>query len=207
MRLYIRKFAVGLILTTAALAACGTAYGQESTQGEVANRSTSVLTQAVTPAQKERLISRLKSMDASIVSGDVERMKEAMAPKSYKIALGKALGVPEAQMDIFLNSLDNTLDQTLAISDFSAHNIDYDAIEYLSGKGGVPVAVVPFDMAMTVYGQNFTADGNYYSVFRDGEWLTLSPTDEKIKTLLLVAFPELSTIPVVVGNIQPATGG
>jgi len=145
----------------------------------------------VSASQREALIATLEEIDASIVSGDAGRMKEAMAPEAYQRALGTAMGVPDSGMDAFLVGLDSTMDQVFTVSTFEEHDIDYDRVTFILGEGGKPIAKIPFKMRMKVYDQNFAVDGSYFAVLRDN-WLVLSPSDEQTAGLLKTAFPELS---------------
>ena len=160
---------------------------------------------SVSEAQKSALTQRLNNMDAALLSGDLDRIVEVVAPESFTRALGTGFGVPESEMGEFIQVMDELMRATMEISTITSHNVDYNNITFGLSPTNTPIATIPFEMEMEISGQSFISSGDYYGVLRD-DWMVISVPDENTAGLIKTVIPELVNTEIVVSAITPKSG-
>ena len=160
---------------------------------------------SVSEAQKSALTQRLNNMDAALLSGDLDRIVEVVAPESFTRALGTGFGVPESEMGEFIQVMDELMRATMEISTITSHNVDYNNITLGLSPTNTPIATIPFEMEMEISGQSFISSGDYYGVLRD-DWMVISVPDENTAGLIKTVIPELVNTEIVVSAITPKSG-
>ena len=160
---------------------------------------------SVSEAQKSALTQRLNNMDAALLSGDLDRIVEVVAPESFTRALGTGFGVPESEMGEFFQVMDELMRATMEISTITSHNVDYNNITFGLSPTNTPIATIPFEMEMEISGQSFISSGDYYGVLRD-DWMVISVPDENTAGLIKTVIPELVNTEIVVSAITPKSG-
>ena len=160
---------------------------------------------SVSEAQKSALTQRLNNMDAALLSGDLDRIVEVVAPESFTRALGTGFGVPESEMGEFFQVMDELMRATMEISTITSHNVDYNNIIFGLSPTNTPIATIPFEMEMEISGQSFISSGDYYGVLRD-DWMVISVPDENTAGLIKTVIPELVNTEIVVSAITPKSG-
>ena len=160
---------------------------------------------SVSEAQKSALTQRLNNMDAALLSGDLDRIVEVVAPESFTRALGTGFGVPESEMGEFIQVMDELMRATMEISTITSHNVDYNNITFGLSPTNTPIATIPFEMEMEISGQSFISSGDYYGVLRD-DWMVISVSDENTAGLIKTVIPELVNTEIVVSAITPKSG-
>ena len=159
----------------------------------------------VSEAQKSALTQRLNNMDAALLSGDLNRIVEVVAPESFTRALGTEFGVPESEMGEFIQLMDELMRATMEISTITSHNVDYNNITFGLSPTNTPIATIPFEMEMEISGQSFISSGDYYGVLRD-DWMVISVPDENTAGLIKTVIPELVNTEIVASAITPKSG-
>ena len=160
---------------------------------------------SVSEAQKSALTQRLNNMDAALLSGDLDRIVEVVAPEPFTRALGTGFGVPESEMGEFIQVMDELMRATMEISTITSHNVDYNNITFGLSPTNTPIATIPFEMEMEISGQSFISSGDYYGVLRD-DWMVISVPDENTAGLIKTVIPELVNTEIVVSAITPKSG-
>ena len=160
---------------------------------------------SVSEAQKSALTQRLNNMDAALLSGDLDRIVEVVAPESFTRALGTGFGVPESEMGEFIQVMDELMRATMEISTITSHNVDYNNITFGLSPTNTPIATIPFEMEMEISGQSFISSGDYYGVLRD-DWMVISVPEENTAGLIKTVIPELVNTEIVVSAITPKSG-
>ena len=160
---------------------------------------------SVSEAQKSALTQRLNNMDAALLSGDLDRIVEVVAPESFTRALGTGFGVPESEMGEFIQVMDELMRATMEISTITSHNVDYNNITFGLSPTNTPIATIPFEMEMEISGQSFISSGDYYGVLRD-DWMVISVSDQNTAGLIKTVIPELVNTEIVVSAITPKSG-
>ena len=160
---------------------------------------------SVSEAQKSALTQRLNNMDAALLSGDLDRIVEVVAPESFTRALGTGFGVPESEMGEFIQVMDELMRATMEISTITSHNVDYNNITFGLSPTNTPIATIPFEMEMEISGQSFISSGDYYGVLRD-DWMVISVPDENTAGLIKTVIPELVNTEIVASAITPKSG-
>ena len=160
---------------------------------------------SVSEAQKSALTQRLNNMDAALLSGDLDRIVEVVAPESFTRALGTGFGVPESEMGEFIQVMDELMRATMEISTITSHNVDYNNITFGLSPTNTPIATIPFEMEMEISGQSFISSGDYYGVLRD-DWMVISVPDENTAGLIKTVIPELANTEIVASAITPKSG-
>ena len=160
---------------------------------------------SVSEAQKSALTQRLNNMDAALLSGDLDRIVEVVAPESFTRALGTGFGVPESEMGEFIQVMDELMRATMEISTITSHNVDYNNITFGLSPTNTPIATIPFEMEMEISGQSFISSGDYYGVLRD-DWMVISVPEENTAGLIKTVIPELVNTEIVASAITPKSG-
>ncbi len=187
------SFLIGAALSLTGIAHHSIAFAQSSASTSISD------------VQKSALTQRLNHIDAALLSGNLDRIVEAVAPESYRRALGTGLGIGEGQMDEFLQTMDALMHSTMALTTIKAHRIDYDNISFGMSPQNTPIATIPYEMEMDVSGLSFLSSGDYYGVFRD-DWMVISASDENTARLMNSVFPELANTQIVASVITPISG-
>ena len=160
---------------------------------------------SVSEAQKSALTQRLNNMDAALLSGDLDRIVEAVSPENFTRALGTGFGIPESDLDKFVALMNDTMRAAMKISTITTHNVDYNNITFSMSPTNTPLATIPFESEMEAVGQSFLSSGYYYGVLRD-DWIIISASDDQMVGSLKKAFPELANTEIVASAITPKSG-
>ena len=144
-------------------------------------------------------------MDAALLSGDLDRIVEAVSPENFTRALGTGFGIPESDLDKFVALMNDTMRAAMKISTITTHNVDYNNITFSMSPTNTPLATIPFESEMEAVGQSFLSSGYYYGVLRD-DWIIISASDDQMVGSLKKAFPELANTEIVASAITPKSG-